>query len=685
MPTLNIGGKRVKVGDEFLSLSPEQQNATVDEIAASMGGQGDSSAYETATANASKASQLTMPPKQAPAQRPVDLMTATAATINGITGSVPFLQNISDAVIGTGAQLTGGNYGETVAGLQQRRDELAQQAPISDVAGKVGGILAPFGVAGKSKALAGALGMGEGNVLQRGANFGLSGAGYAGLQGISNGESPGQILNDMGYGFATAAPIPLVGGAVRAGAGAAWNAVAPKVGAMLNPAKEAARRSGVAFGRDQKAGQTVTAADEAAAADAGVPLLNADRGGETTRALARSVANQNPEARGIIENTAKERFAGQADRAVDFIKRLTGGAVDDIERRSAILASGKATNKVAYDAARSNPKARAIWTPEIKQLMQSEDFMAAIKATERTASNDAAIQGVKAVKNPFVFLPDGTVTLRKMPDGSYALPSLEFWDVVQRNLRKMQEGLAPTAKLDRSQIGELRTKLLQSLDGAVPEFQVARQGAASFFGAENALDAGRMFAAQPKNLPEARVAFMKLNATERKDFATGYASSIIDRIKSANDGQNIIRAVFETPASREMMEMVFGAAKFRQLEAYVRVENLADRLRGAMGNSTTARQLMELGIGAGVGGASTGWDLKGIAAGAIAARGARFVGQKVDDQVMREVAKLLMSGSRADLEKATFNAAMSEKWMQALDQMGRMLEVPARAAVAVGQ
>lgn len=37
MPTLEINGREVEVGDEFLSLSPEQQNATVDEIAKSIG------------------------------------------------------------------------------------------------------------------------------------------------------------------------------------------------------------------------------------------------------------------------------------------------------------------------------------------------------------------------------------------------------------------------------------------------------------------------------------------------------------------------------------------------------------------------------------------------------------------------------------------------------------------------
>lgn len=36
MPTLNIGGQRVKVGDDFTRLSPEQQNSTVDEIAKSL-------------------------------------------------------------------------------------------------------------------------------------------------------------------------------------------------------------------------------------------------------------------------------------------------------------------------------------------------------------------------------------------------------------------------------------------------------------------------------------------------------------------------------------------------------------------------------------------------------------------------------------------------------------------------
>lgn len=630
-------------------------------------------------------SNVEIAPQAPQAAPPVNLASATAATLNGITGSVPFLNNISDAIMGAGSQLMGGSYADTVAGLQRRRQELAQQAPLSAIAGNVAGVLAPFGAASKSKVLADALGMGEGNLLQRAGNFGLSGAGYAGLQGESHGQDQASVLSDMMLGGATAAPIPLAGAALRAGSEAAWNAVAPKIGAAFNPVKEAARRGGSAFVRDQRAGDVVTAADEQVAAEAGIPLLNADRGGETTRALARSVANQSPEARSAINKVADERFRGQSDRAVNFIKQLTGNRVDDIARRAAILDTGRTVNEAAYRRAEAAPGAQAIWTPELGQLMQSPDFMQAIKEAERTAANDAAIRGGKAVRNPFVFDKNGDVGLRRQPDGSVALPNLQFWDIVQRNLRKAAEGLPVTAKSDKADLGELRRQLLSVLDNAVPEFQAARQGAAGFFGAENALDAGRQFATQPRMLPEARQAFMKFNGTERRDFATGYASSIIDRIKSANDGQNVIRAVFESPASREMMEMVFGKAKFRNLEAYVRVENLADRLRGSLGNSTTARQLVELGIGAGAGGFATNWDLKGIAAGALAARGARFVGQRVDNQVMQEVAKLLLSGTRADLDRAIANARMSDQWMAALAQLSRLIEGPASRALAVGQ
>lgn len=39
MPVLNVGGRRIRVDDSFLSMSPEQQNAAVEEIMTSLGGE----------------------------------------------------------------------------------------------------------------------------------------------------------------------------------------------------------------------------------------------------------------------------------------------------------------------------------------------------------------------------------------------------------------------------------------------------------------------------------------------------------------------------------------------------------------------------------------------------------------------------------------------------------------------
>lgn len=54
MPTLNIGGQKITVGDDFLQLSPEQQNATVEEIARSLpaGGTPQQSAYQPSITDA---------------------------------------------------------------------------------------------------------------------------------------------------------------------------------------------------------------------------------------------------------------------------------------------------------------------------------------------------------------------------------------------------------------------------------------------------------------------------------------------------------------------------------------------------------------------------------------------------------------------------------------------------------
>lgn len=680
MAKLTIGNQTVTVGDEFLRMSPEQQQATVDEIAASLGAQPQEDAFAAASRMSQFGPGMDTAAPPLPVQQPgrPDILGSTAATLGGIVNSIPILgpmsQAVSDNLVGVGAQLTGGDYGEARDAAIKRRQELAAANPIANIAGNVGGAIGSFGVMGATQQGANALGM-AGPTMGRIVNSGLSTLGLTAADNMVRGQAPTEALGNAIAPSGIAAAIPAVGAGASAVARAVGEKVSPIVQSVTDPVMEAARRVGVAVGRDVSANPNavMSAADEAVARQSGLPLINIDRGGETTRALARSVANQSPEARAAIQRTVEDRFTSQAPRAVNFIKQLTGGNVDDLAFQTNLQQAARLANAPAYKAAYEAPQARAVWTPEIRNLMQADPFRTAIQQAESTAKNSAAVTGGKAVINPFVFLDDGSVTLRTMPDGSRALPNLQFWDVVQRNLRRQSEMAARQGdNLLASQIGDMRRQLNTVLDTAVPQFQQARQGAAMFFGADDALGAGKVFANQPRAIPEAQQAYKAFNDAEKRAFATGYASELIDKIKASGDRRNIIQQMFGSPAAREMNELVFGPAKAQQLEAFVKVEALADQLRGAMGNSTTARQLMELGIGGGAGFALSG-DWMGALTGAALAKGGRYLGEKVDAKVMQEVAKLLTSDSPEALQKAVYNAALSPKWMAALDQISATL------------
>lgn len=590
-------------------------------------------------------------------------------------GTLNFADEMAGVVAGVGAgarELTGGGGGgfgrafEDVQALEEARYRLAQQE--NGVAGQAVEIASGLAAMGPGKApitlpslpRAVTTSTATGGVLGGVQGFGAASGGLdERLEGAKAGAQSGAIIG---------AAVPIGTAAILGAGKVGYNALAPTIRGALDPALEAARQVGTVMGRDRAAGQAMTAADDVAAAASGVPVTNADRGGEATRALARSVANQSPEARAALTGMAAERYKGQSGRAVDFIRRLTGGKVDDLAYQDNLRKQAEVLNDRNYKAAERSPNAQAVFTADLQELMQSPSIQRAIDMVGETGKDLAAISGQMPVQNPFRKGSDGVWRLVKKADGTLAVPSLRFWDQVKRNLDPQIEQALRGAKPNKYQAGilqQIKQKLVGSLDQVVPEYRAARQGAAAAFGADDAIEAGKVFARSPGQIPEATRAFGKFNAAEKEAFATGYASELIDRIKIRGDSQNVIRAAFESPAAREMNELVFGAVKARQLEAYVRVEAMADALRNSLGNSTTARQLVELGIGGGAGFAMSG-DWKGALTGAVLAKGTRYAGERINAQVMENVAKLLISGNRADLDKIVANAAMSPQWLDAL-------------------
>lgn len=662
---ITINGQRVMVDEAFKSLSPDEQNTVVDEIAKGL------KAREPSVGEAG--------------------LTWAENFTEGIPVVGPLLQKGSDYV-GTEVmgRLTGQDPEQMRADIQKRRERRDEKYPLSSMSGSVGGALAATGAAGATAGGARALGITGESLLGRIIASATTGAAISGADTVVRGGDAGDVVTSMTIGGGAGAAIPAGGAVVKKGLEAiADRAPAAVQAIMRGPDDEAARRIGTAVERDRTTnpGSVVSEADERVARETGVPLLNVDRGGETTRAVARSVANQSPEARAAIEKTASDRFAGQGGRATRFLRKMAGSNVDDLAAQDAVREAARRTNKPAYDKAFASERAQKMWNEGFEQLMQAPALQKAAREATTRGANRSAVEGFQPVKNPFETV-DGRLTLRKNADGSTAYPTLQFWDQVKRNLDD-QIGAA-RASGNRTLAGDLqgiKSTLVKMLDDAVPDYQTARQGAAAFFGAEDALDAGRKFANSPRTVPEAKRAWLRMSEPEKELFRVGYASELIDRIKATSDRTNVINQVFKSDASRESMEMVFGKQHMRELEAYIRVEDIADKLRGAMGNSTTVRQLAEAGLAGGAGGyVYSGGDWRTAATTAAAAAGGRYALNKANQKVLERMGEMLISDDPKVIERAVRQAAVSPTFMRSLEQWDAILAPASRVpAVTAGQ
>src|SRR5690606_30050697 len=123
-------------------------------------------------------------------------------------------------------------------------------------------------------------------------------------------------------------------------------------------------------------------------------------------------------------------------------------------------------------------------------------------------------------------------------------------------------------------------------------------------------------------------------------FAEGFVSAYIDKINKVGDRRSILNQIGQSSDARQRFDLVLGPQKSKELEAFLRTENIMDRMRGALGNSSTARQLVEAGLAGGATGLYTGDVTQvGTAAGLVFAlrSGGKLLNQRIDENVSRKV------------------------------------------------
>lgn len=586
------------------------------------------------------------------------------AAARGFAGWVPGMDKLaagSDAAIGLG---DGQNFGERYSTNLERQRAMDEADKLMNPAARLTGQAA--GLIGTAMVLPGV------NVVKEGARGAatVNAAATGGLYGAATGaiESDG--------GFADKAAAGLQGGALGGTIGAAApsfirgaEAFARATGKLasnvsapfrsaVGPEREAARRINDALARD---GVTDPAARLAELQSTGANAVIGDIGGETTRRLARSASNLSSEAGEALSGAVSDRFASQGERVVDLLKGFgpsnAGKTLDELQ------AAARKSNAPAYEFFRRQSE-RGAWTPELEQLAQAPAVQDAIRSVVKTGANKTVVDGMPPIRNPFITDAAGNLRLARQADGSTAYPNGQFWDYVQRELRGKAGEAARSGNNDLARdYGNLRKALVNHLDELFPAFKTARSGAAHFFQAEDALEAGQKFVMARMANDEARKAVGRMPPAERELFAEGFRSDLIAKIREIGDGRDVVKAVFGNQAMREKVEIALGKEQATQLQAALTVESALLPLQAAVkGNSTTAQQIIGLAGAGGAGGAigfMQGRDSTSAVAGMLAGAALKRGNTKIQQGLAKEIGKMLASDDLKMIQRATKAASKS--------------------------
>ena len=457
MATLVIGDRTVAVDDSFLKLSPQQQNATVDEIARSLGPA--VAAPQEAPAAPAPAPVAVAP--AAPAAAPKSVLQTIREAIHAPTralenGVMLGLGDRARAVIDSGVEAIGGggfNYGANLKKQQGETESFAKAHPIAaPVLEGVGGVIAPIGVLSAAAKGTGMLGkIGYGGAAGAGVGAGM------GALGSKDWTDLPQVAKDTAIGGGAGLVIGGAVAPVAAGIGASYRGVRN----MFN---------GRADGLSRGAGAHLVSAVEADGPDAvrarlaqlGPDAMLLDTG-PSLLGKGQGAALNSDEARSALFTPLTARDASTNGRIMGDVNRALGPAEDPVTVTNAIRAHRSAVDGQNYGAAFANAPAvnPSNVVAELGQMLPNSVGM-----ETRALTN---------LRDMLMVERDGRLVMQSNPQVLHKIKG-ELDNVIQYN----EPGLGvPAAALSRQQgaLVRLRGMLNDTLESQVPGY--ARANAAS--------------------------------------------------------------------------------------------------------------------------------------------------------------------------------------------------------------
>lgn len=403
MPTLDIGGQKVSVGEEFLSLPPDQQQATVDEIAASLPKKAEPVGVNDVVRSAASGVPIIGGL----------LNKANAATNAALAPAIePFLTKGPDTL----DQPTFGERYQKSLDIQNRGDKkFAEEHPIVDTTAKIaGGVGSLTGAALRIPGAAYSLGMTGGlpGMIARGA---VSGGALGGADAAIRGE-------DVDSGAKWGAGFGMLGPVAGRAVGAAYN----KVSGAVHPTPVAPQRVVDVNGTPVPVSESALTRDPAAAAREQIMLRGG--AGEPAQAVATGARTETQAAL----KAAEDNFAAGLDPAARAPKITPGTAGQTVATDLVTQEQQRAAAEVARIQAAANervglrtsmdPPGATAPAPDTPFGM-GEAVSAGVqrRAQEAAAARTAAYQRVGEMPGEFepaVFIRAGTAIRDRLAGGA---------------------------------------------------------------------------------------------------------------------------------------------------------------------------------------------------------------------------------------------------------------------------
>lgn len=509
---------------------------------------------------------------------------------NQITGA---LGNYVDAAMFGGADealagvhaLTGGNFNQELARLEQARRDYNAVNNAQGNAATVGGIVGnPTNLMGGEFIAGGRSALTRGGrAAEIGGAMGGTG-GFLGTEGNLQDRELGGLLGTGGgaaLGLAGQPLMELLGlGLKKTGEASlgAVNTIRNQANARSDPTGQAERLLARSFMDDN-----VPLGYGPAPVNPPLPGQGAiNIGGENVASLGR----QATAAMGPTRAKAAEFFGEQAsaapDRAADALKGLSSkGYYGTLE---ALDKGREAAAAPLYKAAREKGSV-GVWNDHLSELIKRPSLGSAWQRAK-------AIAGDRGDALPEIFTMDaaGNIT------GVKQVPDLKTWDYIKRGLDDViadnKNSITGKIETDKGRgVVALKRELLDELDAQIPEYKAAREAYAGPSHSIEVVDQGRDFWKSKGDPADTIRAFKDMSAADKDYARIGIVREAMKDVGNTADAGSVYVKLFNTPNKRALLETAFpDRASFEKFATQMRAEKeMLATNRTVTGGSPTSR------------------------------------------------------------------------------------------------